>query len=107
MFAGHGKSVRSALEARWTPTFVKSETTAMVLAETITLLALYQDEQEKAYQEIISVPNNNSDPVSSFRRVKHRGKEGHLNSQLLIELGGTREVEICPSLLYRSKQTIS
>jgi hypothetical protein len=79
----------------------------MVLAEPITLLALYQDEQEKAYQEIISVLSNNSDPASSFRRVKHRVKEAVLNSRLLIELGGTREVENRTSLLYRGKQTIS
>lgn len=43
-----------------------TETTAMVLAETIKLLALYQDEQEKAYQEIISVVKDDCEPLRLF-----------------------------------------
>jgi hypothetical protein len=40
-----------------------AETTALVLTATIAYLALYQDEQEKTYQEITSVIPSNRDPV--------------------------------------------
>ena len=40
-----------------------AETTALVLTATIAYLALYQDEQEKTYQEITSAIPSNRDPV--------------------------------------------
>ena len=39
------------------------ETTALVLTATIAYLALYQDEQEKTYQEITSAIPSDRDPV--------------------------------------------
>lgn len=39
------------------------ETTALVLTATIAYLALYQDEQEKTYQEITSAVPSDRDPV--------------------------------------------
>ena len=43
----------------------------MVLAETITLLALYQDEQEKLYQDISSLLTDQRSPVG-HRNVSSR-----------------------------------
>ena len=42
------------------------ETTAKVLAATIGFLAIYQDEQDKAYKEIISI-SHDRELVSSFK----------------------------------------
>jgi cytochrome P450 len=50
-----------------------AETTALVLTATIAYLALYQDQQEKTYQEITSAIPSNRDPVcvqpSIFREI--------------------------------------
>ena len=40
------------------------ETTAMVLAETLALLAIHQDEQELAYQELLSELGGQDELVS-------------------------------------------
>jgi hypothetical protein len=37
----------------------------MVLAETLTLLALHQDQQELAYQELLSELGDQDEPVST------------------------------------------
>lgn len=61
MFAGHGKILT------FTPTSSKShdikETSAGVLAATLGLLAIHQDEQEKAYQEIMQTIPADREPV--------------------------------------------
>jgi hypothetical protein len=48
------------------------ETTALILTATIAYLALYQDEQEKAYQEITSAIPSDRDPVRIFFQYSFR-----------------------------------
>jgi len=55
------------LRFRWNGSI---ETTALVMTATIAYLALYQDEQEKAYQEIKSTIPLDSDPVGVSKKKK-------------------------------------
>ncbi|KAJ3512000.1 hypothetical protein NMY22_g15467 [Coprinellus aureogranulatus] len=52
--------------------FAGNETTAMVIAETLTLLAINSEEQELAYQEVISVLGKHDEPtLDQLDHLKH------------------------------------
>lgn len=59
-----------------------AETTALVLTATIAYLALYQDEQEKTYQEITSAVPSDRDPVCLPPKIFSRKSHNPLHCRI-------------------------